>query len=121
MSLHTCPEPDCGRAFLDKLSLADHAEAVHTFDDIRQQVSEAVREKFGSGNAADFPPSPNTPRVYTWVQDIADDWVVFQKETPDDCKLFKSSYAIDGDGNVTLGDPVEVQRQTVYTPVRASS
>lgn len=108
-----CPEEGCERKFLNKATLADHAEAVHTFSDIERAVSEAVREKFGKDNG------PNLPRIYAWVNDLADDWVVFTIEAPNQCDLMKASYVFDeANGTVTIGDPVEVVRKTVYEPVK---
>ena len=117
MDLHTCEAPDCGRAFLDKASLVEHAEAVHTYDDVRQVVCDAVREKWGNnGNDA-----RGEPRVYVWLVDIADDWCVFQLEVSGgDTSMQKVSYAIT-DGEVNFGNPYEVVRRTVYEPVRSSN
>lgn len=114
MTAHACPEPGCGRSFLDVAQLAEHAEAVHTFDDIRQQVAEALREAFA------VRPAPGKPDgVYVWIADIADDWVVFCREDGADSSLQKVGYSI-VDGKVSLGSPVEVVRRTVYEPVRAA-
>lgn len=113
MSLHACTAPDCGRSFHDKALLIEHAEAVHTFDDVRQTVAEAVREKWGSKGTQ----QNGDPRVYVWLVDIADDWCVFQVEVSGgDNALQKVSYAIT-DGKVNFGTPVEVVRRTVYEPV----
>lgn len=114
MSLHTCTAPNCGRSFLDQARLSDHAEAVHTFDDIRAMVCEELREEYigtdpdGDGDAIRD----------LWIVDIAADWVVFQAiegTNGGDYELYKVGYAIDADNNVTFaGDPVEVIRRTVY-------
>lgn len=117
-TLHSCDAPSCGRQFLDVATLRDHADAVHTFDDIRTMVCEALRAKFGDTGAS--PGVTNGP-TYLWVVDLADDWVVFQRETADGTGLYKSSYVIDSDGMVTLGDPAGVQRRTVYEPVKTAS
>ena len=112
MSLHACTAPGCSRQFLDRGRLQDHADAVHTFDDITQQVAEALREAFGSGGATAL----GDPRIYCWIQDISDVWVVFQLEiSGGDTSLQQASYTI-LDGVVSFGDPVEVVRQTVYVP-----
>jgi len=117
MSLHECAESGCGRQFLDKARLLEHAEAVHTFDDIRLTVSDAIRETYGSkGNTA-----TGDPRVYVWLEDIADDWAVFTIEVSGgDSSLNKVSYSIT-DGEVNFGKPYEVTRKTVYEPVRVSN
>ena len=108
--LISCPGRNCQRMFIDVDALADHAEAVHTFDDIRQMVSEEVRDKYG--RQGDYKAVPPIPSIYVWVSDLAQDWVVY---TIDDgeCTQYKASYSIT-DTQVTLGEPTEVVRRTVY-------
>lgn len=112
--LLTCPAGECVRSFRDRARLMEHAEAVHTFDDIRRLVSEAVREKYG--RQGDYKATPIVPAVWVWVDDLADDWVVFMVEEGTESSLFKAAYSI-LDNSVTLGEPVEVRRRTVYDPV----
>ena len=108
-TLLSCPDAACTRMFIDQAALTDHAEAVHTFDDVRTLVKDALESKFGSSD-------PNTPRCYCWIQDIADDWVVANVSTNGDSCLQKLSYSI-VDDVVTLGEPVKVARRTVYDPL----
>lgn len=110
-----CCEPECERAFLTFGQMIDHAEAVHTFSDIERMLREAVREKYG--RPGDYHASPPVPAVWAWVEDVADDWVVFTVEESTETTLYKASYSI-LDNSVTLGDPVEVRRRTVYEPVK---
>lgn len=111
-----CRDQDCGRGFRGLKALRDHAESVHTFSDIEQLLREHIREKFG--RRGDYEAEPPIPSIWTWVNDLAVDWVVFTVDGPsNDMKLLKCSYTIDADNNVTLGDPVEVVRRTVYDPV----
>lgn len=110
--------PECDRAFLHEDLLLEHAEAVHTFDDIQRLVSEAVREKYYV--RGDYKADPPVPSVWAWVQDLAEDWVVFSVEKDGDTTLYKASYSIT-DSVVTLGSPTEVQRRTVYEPVNKES
>lgn len=117
-TLLKCPHGDCSRSFIDSALLMEHAEAVHTFDDIQRLVSEAVREKYYV--RGDYKANPPIPSVWAWVQDLAEDWVVFTVETDGDTTLQKASYSIT-DGAVTLGEPVEVKRRTVYEPVKKES
>jgi len=107
--------PDCDRTFLHEDALFEHAEAVHTFDDIQRMVSEAVREKYY--RRGDYKADPPVESIYAWVSDLADDWVVFQVEKGGDSTLYKASYSII-DAAVTLGAPTEVVRRTVYEPVK---
>lgn len=110
-------DADCARSFLDFEAMVDHAEAVHTFDDIRAMVSEEIREKYNV--RGDYRATPPVPSVWAWVADLADDWVVFELDGDGDSKLYKASYSI-LDNKVTLGEPVEVVRRTVYDAVNSS-
>lgn len=103
-----CPEDDCGRLFLNEDQLYEHAEAVHTFGEIRLLVSQAAREKWGGGAGPD--------RAWVWVDDLANDWVVVEVEEGGSQKLLKASYSIT-DNRVTLGEGTEVVRRMVYEPV----
>jgi hypothetical protein len=48
---------------------------------------------------------------YPWIRDLYDDAVIYDQ----DSVLYRSEYAVDADGAVTLGDPVRVQ--VSYVPV----
>lgn len=131
LSLHSCTATDCAREFLTEGLRDEHASRVHmagektmeraeallTFDDTRRMVHEFVREKYG--RTGDYKATPVIPSIWTWIEDMASDWVVFTVEEGNDTKLYKASYAIT-DNAVTLGDPVEVRRRTVYEPVKES-
>lgn len=122
---------DCARTFLDFDQMVEHAERVHvffepdpdraeallTFDDTRKLVHEFIREKFG--REGDYRATPPVPSIWTWVEDMASDWVVYSIEGGETA-LYKASYSIT-DGLVTLGEPVEVRRRTVYDPVPKDS
>ncbi len=121
LALMVCRDRDCGRTFRGLDALKDHAEAVHTFSDTERLVSEAVRERYG--RRGDYRAEPPIPSIYCWVNDIATDWVVFTVEGGGSGQinetLYKASYTIDENNTVTLGDPTEVVRRTVYEPVTA--
>lgn len=110
--------PECERAFLHEDVLLDHAEAVHTFGDVQRIVSEAVRERFGKKRTAS-----DKNYIYVWVEDLADDWCVFTVEGNAVSTTYKIPYTLGGDDNlsVTLGDPYEVRRRTVYDKVEGST
>lgn len=116
-----CYAPECsdsagnGRPFFGVDKLREHAEAVHTFDDIRRLLSDFLREKFGK--TGDYNAEPPIPGIWVWIDDLADDWVVFSKEEGNESTLLKADYSIDDKNQVTLGTPVEVVRRTVYDPV----
>ena len=113
-----CYDLKCDRSFLSFELMVEHAEAVHTFDDIERMVREVVREKYYK--AGDYKANPVVPTVWAWVDDLATDWVVFRVETDGDSTLYKASYSI-VDDTVTLGDPTEVVRRTVYDPVKKTN
>ena len=111
--------PECERAFLHEDRLQEHAESVHTFDDVQRIVSEAVRERF----AVKTTPSDKTNCTYVWLNDLADDWAVFTVEGNASSTMYKIPYTLGGQDSlaVTLGDPFEVRRRTVYDPVQGST
>ena len=111
----SCRAADCGREFRNLDRLRDHAEAVHTFEDIRRILAEYIRETYGK--RGDYKADPIVPAIWTWIDDLAADWVVFMVEEGNDSKLLKASYTL-VDGNVTIGEAIEVRRRTVYEPVK---
>ena len=112
-----CRAAGCDRSFRGIPALQEHAEAVHTFEDIRRLLQEFIREKYGrEGN---YNANPPVPGIWTWIEDLASDWVVFTLEEGTESSLLKASYSI-VDGNVSLGEPVEVRRRTVYEPVNSA-
>jgi hypothetical protein len=115
-ALIDCPE--CARAFLHEVQLLDHAEAVHTFSDVERIVNEAVRERFGKKRTAS-----DKNYIYLWINDIAEDWCVFTVEGNAASTTYKIPYTLGGDDNltVTLGDPYEVRRRTVWDKVEGST
>lgn len=50
---------------------------------------------------------------WVWVSDFDDDTVIYSSSG----EMFQSVYTMDGSGNVTLGDPVQVRPVTTYAPV----
>lgn len=115
--LHTCNA--CERTFVDLAILADHAEALHSFDETREIVRNALSKQFGAPSVTPL----GTPQhaMYVWVAELASDWVVFEVDTPapgSSTKLMKATYTIADDGAVTFGTPKEVVRRTVYDTVK---
>lgn len=128
MSNHACTDTSCERTFLNEAALTEHAQRVHvkektieraealmTFDDTRKIVHEYIREEFG--RTGDYKASPPIQSIWTWIEDMASDWVVYTVEEGNDSTLYKASYSI-VDGVVNLGDATEVRRRTVYEPVK---
>lgn len=110
-----CLDESCHRGFLDFATMVDHAETVHTFDDIRTLVADKVRETYG--RRGEYDRTPVIPGIWVWVADLSTDWVVFSVESDGDTKLMKADYTI-LENEVTLGSAVEVVRKTVYEPAK---
>lgn len=128
MSMIPCSDESCAREFLDTATRDGHVHLVHvgektieraeallTFDDTRKIVHEYIRENFG--RQGDYKANPVIPSIWTWIEDMAADWVVYTVEEGNESGLFKASYSV-LDGVVTLGEAVEVRRRTVYEPVK---
>lgn len=80
-----------------------------TSNELHQKLTAAIRDRV-LGPDADG---------YAWVCDVALDepWCVYEH----DDHYYRISYTVDADGNVTLvGEPVEVDRNVEYKPVRTS-
>ena len=108
-----CVDEDCAREFLTDAAMEEHAAAVHTFDDIRRTVTDALKDTYG--RRGNYSASPVIPSIYIYVVDLASDWVVFERDS-NGSDLWRCSYAIT-DNVVTLGDATQVARRTVYDPV----
>lgn len=106
MTMITCS--DCERQFFDQPSLDDHAEAVHTHNEVYEILNNAIESKFGRRS---------------YIHDVADDWVVFVtwSDYSDDRKMLKVSYSMDDSGSVSFGDPSEVRRKISYVPTSDDS
>lgn len=83
---------------------AAEAEVVGSFDEIRQNVQTAIRERLEQLTGSD--------NVWAYVYDIGPSWAVY--EAGDCSDLFMVEYALDESGNVQLTDPVAVTRITTY-------
>jgi len=72
------------------------------------------RNLLQSGLEAKFP-SPERAMQGTWIVDVYETEIIYRYDGTD----FKASYVINAEGEVTLGEPVEVKRETVYTPIES--
>jgi hypothetical protein len=108
-----CPAPGCNRVFLDAAIRRDHADAVHSFDDITELIDDALQETFGTDGGS------GKPAIQVWLEEIGDEWAVFASSDVKDGALRRVSYSITN-GNVSFGVPVEVERQTVFVPLTQS-
>ena len=65
------------------------------------------------------------PEFYCWVQDLSDTEVIYEvtPKTPDEASgtTYRATYTIDEAQQVTLGEPVHVERKTTYVPAGAAS
>lgn len=75
-------------------------------DDVRQLLRKAV-----DGARS---PAPESGKSYTWVRDVYDAKFIYSDDETG--KMYQRSYVIDAEGAVTVGEPVEVVRQTTYVP-----
>ena len=92
---------NCDRSgFATQQSLDDHAAHVHTFDEIHEAVSNAVRAK----------------RERAWVRDMTADFVVvtWYDRDSEERHMVKMDYTIDENMKVALGDEVNVRSRTLY-------
>ena len=110
-----CRDAECTRVFLTEQAMADHAEAVHTFNDQRQLVQDALKDAYGQKSNYE----QKIPGIYVWIRDQAADWVVFEREGSG-TDLWKVGYVIDGENKVTFGEPVQVVQRTIFEPVKDS-
>lgn len=83
---------------------AEEAVVVGSFDEIRQNVQAAIRERIEELTGSE--------QVWAYVYDIGPSWAVY--EAGDCSDLFMVEYALDEAGNVQLSDPIEVTKVTTY-------
>ena len=88
---------------IDALPEAVTEAVAGSFDDIRAIVQDAIAERANTYGVVD---------CTCWVTDIGLDWVVYYVGD----ELYMLEYAIGADGAVTLGEPSEVFRVTMYVP-----
>lgn len=98
-----------GRELLD-LSDAVAVQRELSVNDKRERLHGLLSERFGGGE-----------RVWVWVRDFGDDWVVYEVEDDSGCTCWRLGYAVDANDDLTLSgdDPVEVEVRTSYEPVTA--
>lgn len=86
------------------------AEAELSHDEIRRNLSAAVKAGKPSGNG-----------YYCWIRDVYDDHLVYEEETPTGATLWQQGYSIDDAGKVTLGtDVTKVKVATTYVAIAES-
>ena len=80
-----------------------------SFDDMRRAVREAIQGPLPQGATA-------------YVYDMYLDSAIYCVDTNDgNCKYFDVTYSIGDDGSATLGEPVEVKRETSWVAVAFST
>lgn len=85
------------------------ADEDQSHDDIRDALRDALKAEFPSG-----------PGYYAWVVEVWDAEFIYEYETPTETTLFSRPYTVGDDGEVTFGDPAEVERLTTFVPVGES-
>lgn len=100
-------EPAAESARVVDASIRTLLEADLSQNDVAAALTAALRGDDASG------------RRYYWPQDVYPSWFVYQDDGDGSSagRLLKRTYVIADDGTVTLGEPIEVRRRTVYEPV----
>jgi hypothetical protein len=91
-------EPGAGGKVLE---LFEAARGEMSNNEVMSTIASALAAKYGA-------------QTYLYVRDVYNDWFVYETSTEDGNKLYKSSYVIDDNSNVTLGEPVEVTLVSQY-------
>jgi len=86
---------------------ATKAKEAMSDDDKRTLLQSALGLKFPS--AEGVMPSG------VWIVDVFETEIIYRNDGVD----YKASYVIDPQGEITLGEPTKVKRQTVYTPIES--
>lgn len=102
---------DCGTA--EKPTLKALPPGM-SYDEARRQVQIAIQEKNSPVSETLMNGEVVSHDYYCWVAELYEDTAIY--EGPDHGDLFRVSYAFTSDG-LLLGDPVKVQRVTMYVPV----
>ncbi|GAH40850.1 unnamed protein product, partial [marine sediment metagenome] len=91
---------DSTRKFISSL------KEIMSADDKRNLLQSALEVKFPTGEVM---PSG------VWIVDVYETELIYRNDGVD----YKASYVVNPEGGVTLGEPVAVKRQTVYTPIES--
>ncbi len=86
-------------------------EAEMSNNDVRNALEQAIRAALPKGDGDGW----------VWVEDVYDDYFVYEDNRTDTPGMYRRSYTLDADGSALLGEPTKVTRQTVYVPVEESS
>jgi len=111
------------------------ASAIRQANAVAKQVAEGERVIFEAIGEAELPAGitsdelgdairaalkrtlPSGEGSYFYIRDISADYLVYDQDTPEKTACYRCAYTVDGEGRVTLGEPSEVVRKTVYVPV----
>lgn len=95
---------------------ADKARAAGelSHDAVRMALNAAVRSELeAAGHGREH-------GLGCWALEVYDRYFVYEQESAEGIALYRRSYLIDADGAVTLGEPVRVQREVTYLPLKAA-
>jgi hypothetical protein len=84
--------------------------ATRTFDDIEEDIREALRGAYGDGG-------------YVYLADVSPDGLVwFEVNTTNSCQLMQASWSYGDGDDINLGPAIEVEREVdvTYSPVSMS-
>lgn len=57
--------------------------------------------------------------VYVYIEDIFDEYVIYEQNSKDNTGYYQQDYTIDDEGEISLnGDPVQVERKIIYEPIQ---
>lgn len=104
VSLRSAPE----RQALIDAALRAAPPGKSSYGDLASELVEAIIARIAALSGAD---------VWLWIDDLGDDWAVYSMFDGDDWDCYQISYAANGDGTFTLGEPFEVEAVTEYRPV----
>ena len=77
-------------------------------DDKRNLLQSALEVKFPRADSGVMPSG-------VWIVDVFATEIIYRQDNID----YKASYIINAEGEITLGEPVKVKRETVYTPIES--
>jgi hypothetical protein len=87
-------------------------EAELSHDETRQALYNALRQNRTALDGS---------YCYRYIQAVYDTFVVYEESAGEGTRLYKVTYAIDGQGQALLGTPVEVRAEVNYIPIETTA
>lgn len=92
-----------------KLAASHHGDVLVLSDSVSSFNVDTVRSAWRAKN----PYNPNTSEPSSYIRELWTDHVIVGTGYDDDSNLQRVDYTVDGDGNVTFGEPAKVRVQYV--------